>query len=135
MYRHVHVRTSPALLKEWLIYVQYRDALPNSLVISELWEGVRDRFQNLATIVSHVIWIPVASVDIERSFSQYKHIITLLARAVNNIIMYARGACYRVRDFESSYWMQRQLQSFQSVRALFGSQMDVERIQKGKVCC
>ena len=31
--------------------------------------------------------------------------------------------------------MQSQLQSFQSVRASFGSQMDVERIQKGKVCC
>ena len=41
--------------------------------------------------------------------------------------MCARGACNavnEVRDFS-------QLQSFQSVRASFGSQMDVERIQKG----
>ena len=66
---------SPALLEEWLIYVQYRDVLPNPLVISEFWEGVRDRFPNLATIASHVIWMPVASVDVERSFSQYKHIL------------------------------------------------------------
>ena len=60
--------------------------------------------------------------------------LTLLARAVNNVIMYGRGACNEVRDFESSCWMS-QLPSFQSVRASFGSQMDVERIQKGKVCC
>ena len=49
--------------------------LPNPLVISEFWEGVRDRFPNLATIASHVIWMPVASVDVERSFLQYKHIL------------------------------------------------------------
>ena len=55
--------------------MQYRDVLPNPLVISEFWEGVRDRFPNLATIASHVIWMPVASVDVERSFSQYKHIL------------------------------------------------------------
>ena len=36
---------------------------------------MRDRFPNLATIASHVIWMPVASVDVERSFSQYKHIL------------------------------------------------------------
>ena len=61
--------------------------------------------------------------------------LTLLARTVNNLIMYARGACNAVRDFESSSWMHSQLQSFQSLRASFGLQMDVERIQKGKVCC
>ena len=30
--------------------------------------------------------------------------------------------------------MQSQLQSFESVRASFGSQMDLKMIQKGKVC-
>ena len=55
--------------------MQYRDVLPNPLIISEFWEGVRDRFPNLATIASHVIWMPVASVDVERGFLQYKHIL------------------------------------------------------------
>lgn len=66
---------SPELLEEWLIYVQYRDELPNPLHISEFWEGMRDRFPNLAAIASHAIWMPVASVDVERSFSQYKHLL------------------------------------------------------------
>ena len=30
---------------------------------------------DLAAIVSHAIWMPVASVDVERSFSQYKHLL------------------------------------------------------------
>ena len=62
-------------------------------------------------------------------------VLTFLARTENNLIMYTRGACNGVRDFESSCWMQSKLQSFQSIRALFGSQMNVERIQKGKVYC
>ena len=66
---------SPELLDEWLIYVQYRDELPNPLHISEFWEGMGDRFPNLAAVASHAIWMPVASVDVERSFSQYKHLL------------------------------------------------------------
>ena len=61
--------------------------------------------------------------------------LTLLERAVNNLITYARVACNEIRDLASSCWMQRQLKSFQRVRASLRSQMDVERIQKGKVCC
>ena len=34
-----------------------------------------DHFPNLATIASLVIWMPVTLVDVERSFSQYKHIL------------------------------------------------------------
>ena len=34
-----------------------------------------DCFTNLATITSLVIWMPVTSVDVEHSFSQYKHIL------------------------------------------------------------
>ena len=64
-----------------------------------------------------------------------KVFLTLLARAVNNLITYARVACNEIRDLASSCWMQRQLKNFQRVRASLGSQMDVERIQKGKVCC
>jgi hypothetical protein len=61
------------LLEEWLIYVQYDcDELPNPFNVNEFWKGVKTRFSNLAVIA---IWMPVASVDVERSFSQYKHII------------------------------------------------------------
>ena len=33
------------------------------------------RFPNLAAIAVQAIWMPVASVDVERNFSQYKHIL------------------------------------------------------------
>ena len=67
------INPSPVLLEEWQIYVQYHDVLPSPFLISEFWEGVCDCFPNLATIASLVIWIPVTWIDVERSFSQYKH--------------------------------------------------------------
>ena len=66
---------SPALMEEWLIYTEYRDTILSPLIIPEFWTGVRDRFPNLASIALKAIWMPVASVDVERSFSQYKHIL------------------------------------------------------------
>ena len=67
---------SPALLEEWLIYTQYREELPSPLSIPKFWEGVKDRFPNIHRIAVDAIWMPVASVDVERSFSQYKHILS-----------------------------------------------------------
>ena len=43
--------------------------------IQKFWEGVWDRFPLLSSVAFSVIWMPVASVDVERSFSQYKHIL------------------------------------------------------------
>ena len=45
--------------------------------------------------------------------------LTLLARIMNNLIVYAHGACNKVRDCESSCRMQSQLQSFQSVSVVW----------------
>ena len=67
---------SPALLEEWLIYVQYNcDELPNPLHVNDFWKGLHTRFPNLAAIAMQAIWMPVASVEVEQSFSQYKHIL------------------------------------------------------------
>ena len=49
---------------------------------------------------------------------------------MNNLIMHACCACKKVCDFGSSCWVRSQLRRFQTVRASFGSRMDVERIQK-----
>ena len=65
----------PELLEEWLIYTQYRDELPSPFSIPAFWKGMKDRFPHLSTIGAAAIWMPVASVDVERSFSQYKHIL------------------------------------------------------------
>ena len=36
---------------------------------------MQDRFPVLASIATDAIWMPVTSVDVERSFSQYKHLL------------------------------------------------------------
>ena len=45
------------------------------LSIFDFWEGMRTRFLILSAIAANAIWMPVVSVDVERSFSQYKHIL------------------------------------------------------------
>ena len=51
---------------------QYRD---DPLSISDFWEGIKTRFPILSAIAANAIWMPVVSVEVERSFSQYKHIL------------------------------------------------------------
>ena len=57
---------STQLSEEWLIYTRWSDALPNPFNMLDFWKGVSERFP---------LWMPVTSVDVERSFSQYKHIL------------------------------------------------------------
>lgn len=66
---------STELLEEWAIYVQYHDDLPNQFSIAQFWEGMKDRFPRLAAIAAYAIWMPVASVNVERCFLQYKHLL------------------------------------------------------------
>ena len=69
---------SPQLLEEWLIYVQYKEGtLLNTPALSAFWENVTtcDRFLLLSVVASEAIWMPGASVDVGRSFSQYKHLL------------------------------------------------------------
>ena len=53
----------------------YIYSLPNPLVLFEYWGSMTDRFPILSSIARDAIWMPVTSVDIERSFSQYKHLL------------------------------------------------------------
>ena len=55
--------------------MQYCEELLNPFSILKFWEGMKDCFPNLAAIASHAIWMLVASVDVELSFSQYKHLL------------------------------------------------------------
>ena len=67
---------SSALLEKWLIYVQYScDDLWSPFRVNEFWKGVHACFPNLTAIAMQTLWTPVASVDVERSYSQYKHIL------------------------------------------------------------
>ena len=68
---------SPTLVDEWLVYVQYKtEDIPEPLHLASFWQSLGlARFPNLAAVAKDVLWFPVASVDVERSFSQYKHIL------------------------------------------------------------
>ena len=63
------------LLEEWLIYTQYTNEGVSSLADLELWDSMSSRFPLLARIATESIWMPVTSVDVERSFSNYKYIL------------------------------------------------------------
>ena len=69
---------SPELLEEFLIYCRSTiDSLPNSFVLSDYWTSVTvsSQFPLLSSVAKRAIWMPVTSVDVERSFSQYKHFL------------------------------------------------------------
>ena len=62
---------SVELMEEWLIYTKYRQDLPNLVQLPSFWGSMRGRFPLMSHIASGAIWMPVTSVDVERSFSQY----------------------------------------------------------------
>lgn len=67
---------SHQLLEEWLIYTQYREEAVLSLAnLQEFWDSMSSRFPLLSKIATECIWMPVSSVDVERSFSNYKHLM------------------------------------------------------------
>ena len=66
---------STKLVEEFQIYVNYKDDLPNPFNIPAFWNANKSRFPLLQQISNKVIWMPVTSVDVERSFSQYKHLM------------------------------------------------------------
>ena len=39
------------------------------------WGGMHDCLAFLSSITRDAMWLPVTSVDVERSFSQYKHLL------------------------------------------------------------
>ena len=67
---------SPELLEEFLIYCRSPiDSLPTPFVLNDYWASISGRFPLLSSVARGAIWMPVTSVDVQRSFSQYKHIL------------------------------------------------------------
>ena len=48
---------------------------------------MKTRFPILSAIAANAIWLPVVSVDVERSFSQYKHILNDRRERANTKIL------------------------------------------------
>ena len=68
---------SAELFNEWSVYTnifQEENAVPDDLSVGTLaafWKSLQERFPTLSAVAREAIWIPVSSVDVERSFSQY----------------------------------------------------------------
>ena len=64
------------LLEERLIYTRYQEEAVSSLAaLQEFWDSMASRFPLLCKIATESIWMPVTSVDVESSFSNYKHLL------------------------------------------------------------
>ena len=64
------------LHEEWLIYMQLPpDSVTTSTAIPAFWKSMVERYPLLSAVAINAIWVPIASVDWERHFSQYKHIL------------------------------------------------------------
>ena len=67
---------APELMEEWLIYSRFQpDRYPTLVELPSFWTAMAGRFPLLSEIASDAIWLPVTSVDVERSFSQYKYLL------------------------------------------------------------
>jgi hypothetical protein len=55
----------------------YARNLPQPFITAGFWQSsaITTRYPELAKVANKLIWTPVASVDVERSFSQYKHLL------------------------------------------------------------
>ena len=68
-------KPSHQLLEEWLIYSRYKEVAPPLAELEAFWTSMTGRFPLLSKIALRSIWMPVTSVSVERSFSQYKHLL------------------------------------------------------------
>ena len=66
---------SQDLASEFIMYTQYSEQFPDEFNIASFWTGVQQRYPKLAKIALDAIWMPVASVDVERSFSKHKELL------------------------------------------------------------
>lgn len=65
------------LRDEWGVYIQAaKEEHAENFDLDVYWKGMSVRTPNLARIARENIWQRTTSVDVERSFSQYKHVLT-----------------------------------------------------------
>ena len=67
---------SESLQEEWDIYMTAaKEELPEEFDLAKFWKGLGQRIPTLGKIATEHIWTKVTSVDAERSFSKYKHML------------------------------------------------------------
>ena len=70
---------SQEVMDEFLIYTNLPASELQEVSVDDLhqfWISQKFRFAKLSSIAGKIIWFPVSSVDVERSFSRYKTMMT-----------------------------------------------------------
>ena len=56
---------SQQLLEEWLIHMQYSEALPTPFNLPNFWHSAKyDRFRLLSAIAVEIVWMPATAVEV-----------------------------------------------------------------------
>ena len=65
------------LIQEWAIYCGFNEPAGEELLdLDEYWQGKTRLLPELSALALVYIWLPVSGVDVERSFSSYKAILS-----------------------------------------------------------
>ena len=77
-YRIIEEFHSPndILIQEWAIYCGLNESAEELIDLDVYWQGKIHLLPELSTLALVYIWLPVSGVDVERSFSSYKSILS-----------------------------------------------------------
>ncbi|EXX62660.1 hypothetical protein RirG_159590 [Rhizophagus irregularis DAOM 197198w] len=64
------------LIQEWGIYCGLNESVEEFENLDVYWRGKSHLLPELSSLALRYIWLPVSGVDIERSFSSYKSILS-----------------------------------------------------------
>lgn len=64
------------LIQEWAIYCGLNEPVEELLDLDIYWRGKTHLLPELSALALVYIWLPVSGVDVERSFSSYKNILS-----------------------------------------------------------
>ena len=84
-YRIIKEFHSPTdtLIQEWAIYCGLNESFEEFRDLDKYWQGKSYTLPELSSLALIYIWLPVSGVDIERSFSNYKSILSDRRVALN----------------------------------------------------
>ena len=64
------------LIQEWAIYCELNESIEEFNDLNRYWQGKLNLLPELSSLALIYIWLPVSGVDVERSFSSYKSILS-----------------------------------------------------------
>ncbi len=68
--------STDSLIQEWIIYCGFSESIKEFKDLDIYWRGKSHLLPELSSLALIYIWLPVSGVDVERSFSSYKNILS-----------------------------------------------------------